>query len=85
MQGPRLVVALRSGLRRAPNKPYRSDDSEYLGVKPLLGCLPVDEVPPVVHVLGSTVLVLEIVSMLPDIQANYGHLTLHQGAVLVGC
>ncbi len=85
MSRHRLVVAPRSGLRRAPNKRYRIDENEYLGVKPLLGGLPVDEVPPVVHVLGSTVLVLEIVSMLPDIQAENGHFTLHQGTVLIGC
>jgi len=30
MQGHRLVVAPRSGLRRAPNKRYRIYESEYL-------------------------------------------------------
>ncbi len=55
------------------------------GVKSLFGCLPVDDIPPSVDVVGSTVLVVEIVSMFPDIQTNDGDLSFHQRAILIGC
>mmetsp|Transcript_25560 Transcript_25560/g.71440 ORF Transcript_25560/g.71440 Transcript_25560/m.71440 type:complete len:306 (+) Transcript_25560:325-1242(+) len=56
----------------------------------LVDLVPVDNVPPVGHVLWSAVLVFEVVGMLPNVNSqNWEHdlvgNALHQGVVLVGC
>src|SRR5579859_918539 len=45
---------------------------------------PADHVPPGAHVVGTLVLVLEIVSVLPDVDAKNRRLAVHDRAVLVG-
>src|SRR5947209_18525216 len=45
---------------------------------------PVDHVPPRRDVLGPAVLVLEVVGMFPDVEAEDRRAPLHQRAVLVG-
>src|SRR5579885_3322733 len=45
--------------------------------------VPVDNIPPCRQVLGATVLILEVVGMLPDVIAHDGILALHQRAILV--
>mmetsp|Transcript_27870 Transcript_27870/g.47333 ORF Transcript_27870/g.47333 Transcript_27870/m.47333 type:complete len:270 (-) Transcript_27870:98-907(-) len=56
----------------------------------LRNLVPVDNIPPVGYILWTTVLVLEVVSMLPDIKAKNGEhylisYSLHQWIVLVRC
>src|SRR5690606_5796665 len=46
--------------------------------------VPVDHVPPVGDVLGTAVLILEVVGVLPHVQAQDGRLAVHQRAVLGG-
>src|SRR5262245_46730037 len=46
--------------------------------------VPVDHVPPGIHVIGPLVLVLQVVGVLPDVDAEHRHLVVHVGAVLVG-
>src|SRR5205807_9032280 len=52
--------------------------------KPLLDLVPVDRVPPRVDVIRAAVLVLEIVGVLPHVEADDRELAFHQRAVLVG-
>src|SRR5215213_5740420 len=54
------------------------------GLIPSLGLVPVHHIPPRSYVLGSPVLVGEVVGVLPHIQPNYRRLALHQRAILVG-
>ena len=44
---------------------------------------PVDHVPPGVDVVGTAVLILQVVRVLPDVDAEHGLLAFHQRAVLV--
>src|SRR5712692_4877841 len=46
--------------------------------------VPVDHVPPGVEIVGTAVLVLKIVGVLPDIVAHDWMVAIHQWAVLVG-
>ena len=56
----------------------------------LLGLVPVNGIPPGFEVIGAAVLVVEIISVLPDVAADdgrafhAGHGLTHEGAVLVG-
>src|SRR5260370_37976103 len=52
------------------------------GVEPLFGFLPVDDVPPRAYVIGTAVLVLQIIRVLPHVQSDDGAAALHPGAVL---
>src|SRR3954447_26355071 len=45
--------------------------------------LPIDHVPPGLEVIGAPVLVLEVVSVLPDVDPEQGRLAVHQGRILV--
>src|SRR5205807_1447441 len=54
------------------------------GDKPLLHFVPVHYVPPRVDVIRAAVLVLEVVRVLPHVEAHYRGLALHQRAVLIG-
>src|SRR2546428_618359 len=45
--------------------------------------VPVDRVPPGVQVVGPTVLVLQVVGVLPDVHAEDRDLAFHEGAILV--
>src|SRR5215475_3790447 len=51
----------------------------------LIDLRPVDYVPPRVDVVGPAVLVLEVVRVLPHIDAKHGLLSVHQRVVLVRC
>src|SRR5262245_20894491 len=46
--------------------------------------IPVDHVPPGLEVVGAAVLVVEVVGVLPDIDAEDRELALHERAILVG-
>src|SRR5690606_29659801 len=68
-------------------------DGRKRGQRPLsLSCLvqlvyliPVHYVPEGGDVLGPAVLVLQVVSVLPDVETQKRRVALHDGAVLVGC
>src|SRR6266480_4117182 len=45
--------------------------------------IPVDYIPPGIKVLGTAILVFEIVGMLPDIVAHHRIQTIHERAILV--
>src|SRR6266478_5492789 len=45
--------------------------------------VPVDDVPPGGEVVGTAVLVLEVVGVLPDVDAEQRHVVVHQRRVLV--
>src|SRR5436190_9776502 len=51
--------------------------------KPLVDFRPVHDVPPPRDVVGPTVLVLQIVGVLPDVDAEHGLLPIHQRTVLI--
>ncbi len=61
--------------RDAPDGALRQD----VATQPLLGFLPVHHVPPGGDVIGSAVLVFEIVGVFPHIQANTGYLPSEMG------
>src|SRR5947209_16506191 len=50
---------------------------------PALDLGPVDDVPPGLEVRRTLVLVLEVVGVLPDVDAEQRHVALHEGRVLV--
>src|SRR5690348_12202251 len=50
----------------------------------LAGRLPVDDAPPGVHVVVAAVLVLQVVGVLPDVDAQQWPAALRQGRILVG-
>src|SRR5881409_3501698 len=54
------------------------------GCESLVDLRPVDDVPPRVDVVWTAVLVLQIVRVLPDVDAEHDLLAFHQRAVLVG-
>src|SRR5215213_11448476 len=54
------------------------------GPVPPLGLVPIDHFPPGPYVLGTPVLVLQVVGVLPHVEPYDGRLALHQGRVLVG-
>ena len=60
-------------------------------IRTILGnFIPVHNIPPIAHILGSAVLVLQVVRMLPNIQTKDRKLdlifdTLHQRIILIGC
>src|SRR3712207_4527734 len=78
----------RSAPSSSPPSHYLPTPPPVLGacgsVKAPLGLLPVHNVPPRLYVLRPAVLVLEVVSMLPHVQAYHRRLALHQRRVLVG-
>src|SRR6266567_2250873 len=47
--------------------------------------IPVDYIPPGVQILGTAILVLKIVGMLPDIVTHHRIHTTHERAVLISC
>src|SRR5437763_3446381 len=51
--------------------------------KPLLHFVPIDHVPPRADVVGAAVLVLQVVGVLPDVEAKHREFSLHQRAVLI--
>src|SRR5687768_10777599 len=57
-------------------RPYTLQQTIHLG--------PIDHVPPGGEVVGSAILILEIVGVLPDIHAEDGLLAVHQRVVLIG-
>src|SRR5207253_10159497 len=50
----------------------------------LVDAVPVDGVPPGGHVVGTPVLVLQVVGVLPDVDPENGYSAFHDGVVLVG-
>src|SRR5205085_2975698 len=96
-RGPPAVVAAgtRAGRSRAPSPcdPYAakplSDCAAELAPARLrelpVGCVPVDDVPPGREIVGALVLVLEVVRVLPDVDAEDRHVVegLQDRAVLV--
>src|SRR5260370_10153681 len=46
--------------------------------------IPVDHVPPGREIVGSAILVLQVVGVFPHVIAHHGIQTTHQGAILVG-
>src|SRR5205823_14605631 len=44
---------------------------------------PVHHVPPGIDVVGTLVLIFQVVGMLPDVDAEDGRLAVHEGAILV--
>ena len=57
---------------------------EYLLTEALFDFLPVHHVPPGGHVFRPAILILQVVGVLPDIEAHHGILAFHQRAVLIG-
>ena len=52
-------------------------------LKAAVDLVPIDDVPPSFQILGSAVLVLKVVSVLPNVVAHYGIKTFHKWAILV--
>src|SRR4029078_11217073 len=46
--------------------------------------IPIDYVPPSGDVIGTAILILQVVSMLPNVDAHDRRVAMHQGAVLIG-
>src|SRR5258708_38489381 len=44
----------------------------FRGCKEIAGCVPVDRVPPSLDVVGTEILILQIVGMFPDVQSDHG-------------
>src|SRR5258708_37547720 len=44
----------------------------FRGCKEIAGCVPVDHVPPSLDVVGTEILILQIVGMFPDVQSEHG-------------
>src|SRR5581483_1021014 len=65
--------------RRAPDAGFLL----FSGIEALLDLGPVHHVPPRGNILRPPVLILQIVSVLPHVQAHNGKLALHNRAVLV--
>src|SRR5471032_2094107 len=59
-----------------PTRPKRS-------AEPLIDLGPVDDVPPGIEVVGTAVLLLQVVGVFPDVDAEHDFLPFHQRAVLV--
>src|SRR5690348_16202625 len=70
--------------RGADRAPFVAAREVERSAEALLHLGPVDHVPPGLHVVGPAVLVLEVVRVLPDIQAeDRGRLPVHDRVVLV--
>src|SRR3954447_6700253 len=50
----------------------------------LVNCVPVNNIPPCRDVFGTAILILQIVSVFPDIQTKDRLLSFHVGAILIG-
>src|SRR2546422_230311 len=59
-------------------------DILFAGVEPLLGLLPIHHIPPRRYILRPPPLVFQVVSVLPDIQANHRKFVFHERAILIG-
>src|SRR5262245_10410373 len=59
-------------------------DAPDLFSEALVDLRPVHDVPPGVDVVGPAVLILQIVGVLPHVEAEHDFLAFHQRAVLVG-
>src|SRR5262249_50199161 len=90
--GPNIECGIWNvGKKRAasllPHIPYSTFDIQrpaLLRGEALGDRVPVDDVPPRIDVVGALVLVLQVIRVLPDIDAEDRRLALHVGAVLVG-
>src|SRR5260221_10684540 len=49
------------------------------------GFFPVDQAPPGLEIIGTAILVFQIVGVFPHVAAEHGSVAFHQLAVLVGC
>src|ERR1700681_2713064 len=67
---------IRAGLPFLPVLPAAS-------AKPLVDLAPVDDVPPCVDVVGTPILILEVVGVFPHVDAEHRLLAVHHRAVLV--
>src|SRR5262249_32570867 len=56
---------------------------EFLFREALLDFLPVHDAPPGRDVVGAAVLILEVIGVLPNVEAHDGNLAFHHGAVLI--
>src|SRR5579871_3854189 len=54
-----------------------------LRIEPVFDFFPVHYIPPGRHVIRPAILVLQVVCVLPDIQAHHRRLPFHQRAVLI--
>src|SRR5262249_60758035 len=71
-----------AGVEHSGGKRLRPRLAEAL--EPLLDGVPVDDAPPRLEVVRATVLVLEVVRVLPDVDAEQRDVALHDRRVLVG-
>ena len=60
-----------------------------LNVLPILVVLlfykaPVDDAPECFYIIGAAVLVIQVISVFPNIQPKHGEVPIHEGAVLIG-
>src|SRR5687768_18272780 len=72
--------------RRSARSRYRNFASARLARarEVLRDLLPVHDVPPGLDIVGPLVLVLQVVGVLPHVEAQQGRVPLHERAVLVG-
>src|ERR1035437_8596376 len=84
--GGGAICASRSMLFQYRALEVSSSRSRWLfaRVEPVFDFLPVDYVPPGGNVIRAAVLILQVVGVLPHVQAHHVALALHYGAVLVG-
>src|ERR1039458_10333181 len=64
----------------------RKDRRRYLfrGVEALFDFRPVDHIPPSRNIVGPAVLIVQVVGVLPPVQAHHRELAFHHRAILVG-
>src|SRR5918993_2369815 len=58
-------------------------DSPQARLQRFIDLRPVDDIPPGADVVGSAILIFQVVGVLPDVEAEDGVLALHQWIVLV--
>src|SRR5204863_1028091 len=73
------AISIHNRQSENPQSPIRNPQS----TEALVDLVPVDDVPPGSDVVGTTVLVLQVVGVLPHVEAENRLLPFHQRAVLV--
>src|SRR5947208_13787762 len=82
-----LLAALEMGFRALSPVHYadtKKAEPILLGRESLLDGRPIHDVPPGAEVIGPAVLVLQIIGVLPDVDAHHRELAFHDWAVLIG-
>src|ERR1041385_5839986 len=85
-------MGTRSPFRDDPGQSYERSDAGSLvvatclltAVEPLLRFLPVHDVPPRTEIIRAAILILQIIGVLPHVDADHRELPFHHRRVLVG-